>query len=63
MKLKTSKWTVSGINLISSDAIYQKLEEAIRTGNLEESYLQKITGHRLPILVNKKDHHIQFCNC
>lgn len=63
MKLKSTKWTVSGINLISSDSIYQKLEEAIRTDNLEESHLQTITGHKLPIHVNKKTHHIHFCPC
>lgn len=62
MKLKAINWTVDGLNLTPSDSIYQKLVEAIKTDNLEESYLQRITGHRLPILVNKKTHHIQFCN-
>lgn len=62
IKLKPTPWTVGGLNIISSDSIYQKLVECINNDNLEESYLQKITGHKLPILVDRKKHHIQFCN-
>lgn len=64
MKLKTTKknWTVHGINLIPSDAIYQKLQKAIEEGELSQQHLQKITGHNSPILVDEKKSSIQFLN-
>ena len=61
-KLRPTSWTVGGICIISTDAIYQKLVECINQNNLEEAYLQKVTGHRLPIHVDHKRQHIQFCN-
>lgn len=64
MKLETAKnWSVDGINMTTSDSIYQKLVRAINEDNLSESYLQKITGHRAPIIVDRKKKHIQFCSC
>lgn len=62
MKMKTanSKWEIIGINIISSDSIFHKIQEAIETGNLEESYLQKVTGHLAPIHVDSKNRVIQF---
>ena len=65
MKMKTANcgtWRVHGINLISSDSIYKKLENAIQSGNLEISYLQKVTGHLSPISVDKKRREIKFLN-
>ena len=61
--LKTAKgnWTIYGINLIPSDSIYQKLASAIEAGNFSERYLQRLTGHNAPILVNIPERTIQFC--
>lgn len=65
MKIKTaeSKWEIVGINIIPSDSIFHAIQEAIETGNLEESYLQKVTGHLAPIHVNFKKKVIQFFPC
>lgn len=57
------KWKIEGINLIPSDSISQKLKKAIESNNLEESYLQKLTGHLAPINVNRKERVIQFFPC
>ena len=63
MKMRTEKgkWQIDGMNLISSDAIYQKLVIAIETDELDEHHLQKISGHRAPIRVDRKNNRIQFC--
>lgn len=54
------KWRVFGINLIPSDSIFIKLRDAINEGKLEQSYLQKITGHLGPILVDEKKRTLNF---
>lgn len=59
-KTKKGNWTIHGINLISSDSIYQKIVEAINEDTLEQTYLQKITGHLAPIIVDKKRKVIKF---
>lgn len=61
-KMKTAKgiWTIYGINLIPSDTIYQKVKEAIEQDLLNQSYLQNITGHRNPILIDPQDQSIEF---
>ena len=62
MKMRTANknWTVSGINLIPSDAIYQKLVAAIESGNLSQQYLQRITGSNAPISVDVEKRIIAF---
>lgn len=60
-KANKGKWTISGINVTSSDSIYQELVKAIQSGNLSEKHLQKITGSNAPILVNIPERTIQFC--
>ena len=59
---KNGNWVIYGINLIPSDSIYIKLKKAIESNNLSEEYLQKITGHLLPIHVNFSERSITFCN-
>lgn len=65
MKIKTanSKWELVGINVISTDSIFQKIQKAIAEDNLEESYLQKVTGHMAPIHVDRKNRVIHFYPC
>ena len=53
-------WKVSGINMVPSDSIYQAIVSAINAGKTEQNYLQDVTGHRAPILVDKKAQTIQF---
>lgn len=64
MKIKTTKknWTITGINLVPSDSIYEKLVSAIESGNLSERYLQQITGSCAPITVNMQARSIAFSN-
>lgn len=61
-KIETARgsWTIYGINLIPSDSIYQKIKESIEQNRLEQRYLQNITGHRNPILVDPQDRSIEF---
>lgn len=61
MALANTNWTMSGIYLTSSDALYQDLVAAVTTGNLAEDYLRKISGHVYGICVDYKRQHIQFC--
>lgn len=62
IKFKTTKgtWEVTGINLISTDSLYVKIKECIEKGQLDEAYLQKVTGHRSPITVDHKRKRISF---
>jgi len=55
-------WLVTGLNLISSDTIYKKIEEAIVAGNLSQAHLQKVTGSCTPILINEEKRTISFRN-
>lgn len=61
-KMATTKgtWEVTGINLISTDSLYVKIKECIEKGQLDEAYLQKVTGHRSPITVDHKRKRISF---
>lgn len=62
-KLETGtekKWTVEGMNMSPSDEIYKKLCKAVKENMLEQSYLQKITGHLAPIIVDEKAREISF---
>lgn len=65
MKIKAAnnKWELAGINIIPTDSIYEKIQKAIVEGNLEESYLQKVTGHMAPIHVDHKNRVIHFYHC
>ena len=62
MIIKTTKgtWNLHGINLLTSDAIYQIVKDAIETDNLGQDYLQKVTGHLAPITVNIPEKTILF---
>ena len=61
-KMKTERgiWTIYGLNLIPSDAIYLRLKEAIEQDRLDQKYLQYITGHNGPIIVDRKKKTIEF---
>lgn len=61
-KLTNTNWTVGGIYMTPSDALYQNLEAAVTTGNLSENHLRKISGHAYSIRVDHQSQHIQFCN-
>lgn len=62
MEMKTSKknWNISGINMISTDSIYQKIKESIESGNLSQKYLQNVTGHFSPIIIDWQLREIEF---
>lgn len=62
IKMNSTKgtWEVTGINLISTDSLYVKIKECIEKGQLDEAYLQKVTGHRSPITVDHKRKRISF---
>ena len=62
MIIKTTKgtWNLHGINLLTSDSIYQKVKDAIETDNLSEDYLQKVTGNLAPITVNIPERTVSF---
>ena len=62
IKTTTGNWKIRGINLISSDSIYQKVKSAIESGNLSQSFIQKETGHLAPIEVNMAEQSITFSN-
>ncbi len=62
MTLGTTGWTLSGIYLTTSDAMYEKLLDAVTTGNLSIDHLRQITGHRYPIIVDLKRRHIELCS-
>lgn len=61
-KMNTTKgtWEVTGFNLVQSDSLYTKIKECIEKGQLDEAYLQKVTGHRSPITVDHKRKRISF---
>lgn len=59
---KTSKWRINGINLAPSDAIYQNIQEAAAAGNLSETHLAGIAGHRGPVDVDFSTRTIDFRN-
>lgn len=60
MNTENGTWKVMGLNLTPTDSIYQMIVSAINSNNLEQNYLQDVTGHRAPILVDKKAQTIQF---
>ena len=63
IKVKTTTngtWAISGINLISSDSIYLNIKKAIEEDRLDQSYLQDLTGHRAPIVIDRKEKTIMF---
>lgn len=53
-------WKVHGVCLIPSDSIYSTLVESIESGKLSQPYLQQVTGHKAPIVVNVLDREITF---
>ncbi len=61
-KMNTTKgtWEITGFNLVPSDSLYTKIKECIEKGQLDEAYLQKVTGHRSPITVDHKRKRISF---
>lgn len=61
MTLANTNWTIGGIYLTPSDALYQDLAKAVTTANLTEDYLRKISGHAYGICIDHKSQHIQFC--
>ena len=62
IKMNTTKgtWEITGFNLVTSDSLYTKIKECIEKGQLDEAYLQKVTGHRSPITVDHKRKRISF---
>lgn len=63
-KIYTQKgeWTIFGTHFTQTDSLYFQLIKAINTGKLDQDYLQEVTGHRSPIIVNHRDRTIQFCS-
>lgn len=59
--LRGTSWRVCGMTLIPSDSIYKDLVTAINENTLDQEYLQKVTGYRNPIIIDRKNHYIQFC--
>lgn len=56
-----TRWAVHGVNMISSDSIYQIVQGAINDEKLlTQDYLQKHTGHRAPIIIDPENHTIDF---
>jgi len=62
MNVQTSKgtWKLSGICLIPSDSIYQEVKKAIEEDNLTQGYIQGVTGHLAPIIIDKNEKTISF---
>lgn len=60
--MKIAGWDVHGLTIAKSDSTYQTIEKAINSGNITQKYLQKVTGHRLPIDVDVQLHTISFSN-
>lgn len=58
--LTSVNWTVGGVCLTNSEAMYQNLVEAVTSDNLSEEHLREITGHRAPITVNREKRHIEL---
>lgn len=57
---KGETWKIFGLNIIPSDSIFSKIKEAIDSGNLSQSYLQKHTGHLAPIVIDQENQSIDF---
>lgn len=53
-------WKIFGLNIIPTDSIFSTIKEAIDSGNLSQSYLQKYTGHLAPITFDLENHYITF---
>jgi len=60
MTTNNGTWRIHGINLIPSDDIYINLQQAINDDNLDQAYLQKISGNYAPIIVDKVAKTIDF---
>lgn len=58
--LTSVNWTIGGISMANSDALYQTLVDAIVSDNLSEEYLRKVSGHMAPITVDRDRRHIEF---
>ena len=58
--MKIHNWDVYGLTIAKSDSTYQTIADAIKSGNVNQKHLQKVTGHRLPIDVNVTLHTIDF---
>ena len=63
MEMATKKgiWNIFGTNLTPADAHYEVIKNAIEADTVNQSFLQKETGHCAPILVNRLVRSIQFC--
>jgi len=61
--VKTSKgsWKITGVNFIPSDSVCSIIKDAVEKNNLEQSFLQRATGHLAPIIINHEDKTIDFC--
>lgn len=55
-------WKIYGVYFAPSDSIYSILKKAIEAGNLQQDYLQQVTGHRSPIKVDEERKTIHFLN-
>lgn len=62
MTMQTARgtWNIYGINLVSTDCIYQDIKTAIENGTASHSMLQRKTGYRAPIFVDFKHKTINF---
>ena len=62
MTIETSRgtWNIYGINLASTDYIYQDIKTAIENGSASQAMLQRKTGYRAPIIVDFMHKTINF---
>lgn len=61
-EIETTKgtWKIYGVYFTPSDSFHDIVKMAIESGNLRQSYLQQITGHRAPIQVDRASKEIHF---
>lgn len=60
MYTKKGSWRIFGIALTPSDSIYTSIREAIEENKLSQEYLQKVTGHLAPIIIDMDERSICF---
>ena len=57
-----NKWKVQGINLVPTDSIYKNIEDVVNSGDISEERLQKATGYKVPIQIDRKNNIIHFAS-
>lgn len=55
-----TQWTIFNIQTTPTDSLYKILQHEIDGGNPTQENLQKLTGYRAPIVINRGNHTIHF---